>query len=409
MSEEFHRIRRLPPYVFAEVNQAKARARAAGEDIIDLGMGNPDSPTPPHIVAKLIEAVQDPRAHGYSQSKGIPGLRKALAAYYQRRFGVDLDPETEVVATLGSKEGLANLASAITSPGDTILVPNPSYPIHQFGFIIAGAAVRSIPATPDAEMLRALDQAIRHSVPKPTVLIVNFPSNPTAYLAELDFYREIVALCRKHEIWILSDLAYAELYFGEKIPPSILQVPGAKDIAVEFTSMSKTYAMAGWRMGFAAGNPNLIRALTRMKSYLDYGAFTPIQVASVAALNGPQDCVQEMRDLYRERRDVLIRGLASAGWQVPSPEGSMFAWALIPPRYAHLGSLEFSKLLLDRAKVAVAPGVGFGEHGDTHVRIALVENTHRLRQATRSIKAFLQGDSNGAADPTADVDTVHAA
>ena len=286
-SGEFHRIRRLPPYVFAEVNTAKAKARGAGEDIIDLGMGNPDSPTPPHIVAKLIETVQDPRSHRYSVSKGIPGLRRALAAYYERRFGVGLDPETEVVATLGSKEGLANLASAITSPGDTILVPNPSYPIHQFGFIIAGAAVRSIPATPDEDMLRALDRAVRHSVPKPTALIVNFPSNPTAYLADLDFYKEIVAFARKHEIWIMSDLAYAEIYFGDKVPPSILQVPGAKDIAVEFTSLSKTYSMPGWRMGFAAGNPRLINALTRMKSYLDYGAFTPIQVAAAAALDRP--------------------------------------------------------------------------------------------------------------------------
>ncbi len=395
-SGEFHRIRRLPPYVFAEVNQAKAQARAGGEDIIDLGMGNPDSPTPPHIVAKLVEAVQDPRTHRYSTSKGIPGLRRALAGYYARRFGVALDPETEVIATLGSKEGLANLAAAITSPGDTILVPNPSYPIHQFGFIIAGASVRSVPASPDEEMLRALDRAVRHSVPKPTALIVNFPSNPTAYLADLDFYRELVAFARRHELWILSDLAYAEIYFGETVPPSVLQVPGAKDIAVEFTSLSKTYSMPGWRMGFAAGNPRLITALTRMKSYLDYGAFTPIQVAATAALNGPQDCVQELRVLYRERRDVLIRGLAAAGWEMPNPEASMFAWAPIPPAYAHLGSVAFSKLLLARAKVAVAPGIGFGEHGDGHVRIALVENTQRLRQAVRNIRGFLQAGSNEA-------------
>jgi alanine-synthesizing transaminase len=399
MSDEFHRIRRLPPYVFAEVNSAKARARGAGEDVIDLGMGNPDSPTPPHIVAKLVEAVQDPRTHRYSVSKGIPGLRRALAGYYARRFGVKLDPESEVIATLGSKEGLANLAAAITSPGDTILVPNPSYPIHQFGFIIAGASVRSVPATPDDDMLSALDRAVRHSVPKPTALIVNFPSNPTAYLADIEFYREIVAFARKHEIWVMSDLAYAEIYFGDKPPPSILQVPGAKDIAVEFTSLSKTYSMPGWRMGFAAGNPRLITALTRMKSYLDYGAFTPIQVAAVAALNGPQDCVQQMRDLYRERRDVLIRGLRSAGWDVPCPEASMFAWAPIPPRFTDMGSVEFSKLLLARAKVAVAPGIGFGEHGDQHVRIALVENTHRLRQAVRSIRAFLQTDNGAPAEP----------
>jgi alanine-synthesizing transaminase len=397
MADEFHRIRRLPPYVFAEVNAAKAKARAIGEDIIDLGMGNPDSATPPHIVAKLVEAVQDPRTHRYSMSKGIPGLRRALAGYYARRFDVQLDPETEVVATLGSKEGLANLAAAITSPGDTILVPNPSYPIHQFGFIIAGASVRSIPATPDDEMLRALDRAVRHSVPKPTALIVNFPSNPTAYLADLHFYKDIVAFAKRHEIIVMSDLAYAEIYFGDQVPPSILQIPGAKDIAVEFTSLSKTYSMPGWRMGFAAGNGRLIQALTRIKSYLDYGAFTPIQVAATAALNGPQDCVAEMRDLYRERRDVLVRGLAAAGWDVPSPQASMFAWAPIPPRHAHLGSVGFAKLLMAKAKVAVAPGIGFGEQGDGHVRIALVENTHRLRQALRSIRTFLQTD-NGAPD-----------
>ncbi|MSP00667.1 MAG: LL-diaminopimelate aminotransferase [Acetobacteraceae bacterium] len=400
---EFHRIRRLPPYVFAEVNSAKAKARTAGEDIIDLGMGNPDSPTPRHIVDKLIETVQDPRSHRYSVSAGIPGLRRALATYYQRRFDVGLDPDTEVVATLGSKEGLANLASAITSPGDTILVPNPSYPIHQFGFIIAGAAVRSIPATPDDDMLRALDRAVRHSVPKPTALIVNFPSNPTAYLADLDFYREIVAFARRHEIWVMSDLAYAEIYFNDKPPPSILQVPGAKDIAVEFTSLSKTYSMPGWRMGFAAGNDRLIRALTRMKSYLDYGAFTPIQVAAATALTGPQECVAEMRALYKDRRDVLIKGLVAAGWDIPSPDGSMFAWAPIPPRYASLGSVEFSKLLLARAKVAVAPGLGFGEHGDTHVRIALVENNHRLRQAVRNIRGFLHAGSNVAEDADSQV------
>lgn len=397
MTEEFHRIRRLPPYVFAEVNQAKAKARAGAEDIVDLGMGNPDSPTPPHIVAKLIEAVQNPDTHGYSASKGIPGLRRALAGYYARRFNVELDPETEVVATLGSKEGLANLAAAISSPGDTILVPNPSYPIHQFGFIIAGASVRSIPHTPDEAMLEALDRAVRHSVPKPTALIVNFPSNPTGLMADLDFYRELVAFAKKHEIYILSDLAYAELYYGARVPPSILQVPGAKDVAVEFTSMSKTYNMAGWRMGFAAGNPKLIAALTRVKSYLDYGAFTPIQVASVAALNGPQDCIEDMRRLYRERRDVLVKGLKQAGWDVPVPEAGMFVWAEIPERFRGLGSVEFSKLLLARAKVAVAPGLGFGEHGDTHVRIAMVENTQRIRQALRGIRGFLQGDNAGPA------------
>ncbi|RYI86615.1 MAG: aminotransferase class I/II-fold pyridoxal phosphate-dependent enzyme, partial [Acetobacteraceae bacterium] len=346
MTEEFHRIRRLPPYVFAEVNAAKAKARAAAEDIVDLGMGNPDSPTPPHIVAKLIEAVQDPRTHRYSMSKGIPGLRKALAGYYDRRFGVKLNPETEVVATLGSKEGLANLAQAISSPGDTILVPNPSYPIHQFGFIIAGASVRSLPCTPDDEMLSAIDRAVRHSVPKPTAVIVNFPSNPTAHLASIEFYRDLVALCRRHELFILSDLAYAELYFGSTPPPSVLEVPGAKDVTVEFTSLSKTYNMPGWRMGFAAGNERLIGALTRVKSYLDYGAFAPIQIAAAAALNGPQDTVAEMRTLYRERRDLLVKGLHGAGWEAPSPEGSMFLWAPIPEKFRHLGSVEFSKLLL---------------------------------------------------------------
>ena len=403
MTEDFHRIRRLPPYVFAEVNAAKAKARAAAEDIVDLGMGNPDTPTPPHIVAKLIEAVQDPRTHRYSMSKGIPGLRKALAGYYDRRFGVKLDPETEVVATLGSKEGLANLAQAISSPGDTILVPNPSYPIHQFGFIIAGASVRSIPYTPDDAMLQAIDRAVRHSVPKPNAVIVNFPSNPTALTAPIEFYRELVALCRRHELFILSDLAYAELYFGDTPPPSVLEVEGAKDIAVEFTSMSKTYNMPGWRMGFAAGNPRLIAALARVKSYLDYGAFTPIQVAATAALNGPQDCIEEMRVLYKERREVLVKGLHAAGWDVPSPEASMFLWAPIPERFRHLGSVGFSKLLLEKAKVAVAPGLGFGEHGDEHVRIALVENSHRIRQALRGIKTFLGGDNAAPQDSSVDM------
>ncbi len=398
MSEEFHRIRRLPPYVFAEVNAAKAKARGAAVDIIDLGMGNPDSPTPPHIVAKLVETVADPRSHRYSTSKGIPGLRRALAGYYDRRFGVKLNPDTEVIATLGSKEGLANLAAAITSPGDTILVPNPSYPIHQFGFIIAGASVRSIPAEPGDEMLAAIDRAVRHSVPKPTALIVNFPSNPTAYMADLNFYYDLVALAKKNDLIIISDLAYAEIYFDGNPPPSVLQVPGAKDITVEFTSLSKTYSMPGWRMGFAAGNPRLINALTRIKSYLDYGAFTPIQVAAATALTGPQDCVEEMRALYKDRRDILIKGLTAAGWDVPSPAGSMFAWAPIPPRFAHLGSVGFSKLLLEKAKVAVAPGIGFGEYGDTHVRIALVENAHRLRQAIRNIRGFLATDNAAPAD-----------
>ncbi|MFD2263207.1 LL-diaminopimelate aminotransferase [Lacibacterium aquatile] len=389
MSTEFHRIRRLPPYVFAEVNKLKAAARASGKDIIDFGMGNPDTPTPPHIVAKLVEAVQDPKTHRYSNSKGIPGLRKAIAGYYDRRFGVDLDPETEVIATLGSKEGLANLANAITSPGDTILVPNPSYPIHAFGFVLAGASIRHLPMHDGMDFFTALERATKHSVPPPTALIVNYPSNPTAEVCDLAFYERVVDFCRKHKIWILSDVAYSELYFDDVPPPSILEVPGARDIAVEFGSLSKTYSMPGWRMGYAVGNKELIGALTRIKSYLDYGAFTPIQIAATAALNGPQDCVAEMRKMYKERRDVLISSLAAAGWDIPSPKASMFAWAPIPEKFRHLGSLEFSKRLLLEADVAVAPGIGFGEYGDTHVRLALVENQHRIRQAARNIKAFL--------------------
>lgn len=388
MEQEFHRIRRLPPYIFAEVDAMKARARAAGEDIIDFGMGNPDSPTPRHIVDKLIEAIQNPRTHRYSTSRGVPGLRKAISGYYERRFNVSIDPDAETIVTIGSKEGLANLSSAITSPGDVVLVPNPSYPIHQFGFIIAGAAARNIPVKPGPEFMAALERAVQHSVPKPTALVLNYPSNPTAELAGLDFYRQVVDFCRFHSIFILSDLAYAEIYFEGEPPPSILQVPGARDIAVEFTSMSKTYSMPGWRIGFATGNRKLISALARNKSYLDYGAFTPIQVAATAALNGPQDCVEEIRNKYRERRDVLIDGLAAAGWDVPSPPATMFAWAPIPPAFSHMGSLEFSKLLLQEALVAVAPGIGFGEHGDDHVRMALVENRQRTRQAIRSIKAF---------------------
>lgn len=391
MDPEFHRIRRLPPYVFEQVNSLKAKARARGEDIIDFGMGNPDLPTPKHIVDKLVETVSDPRAHRYSVSRGIPGLRRAQAAYYQRRFGVELDPEREVIATLGSKEGLANLAQAITAPGDTILVPNPSYPIHPYGFIIAGAAIRSLPPVREGEdFMTVLERATRHSVPMPTAIVLNYPSNPTAEVVDLDFYGPIVEFCRAKGIYILSDLAYSEIYFdAANPPPSILQIPGAKDIAVEFTSMSKTYSMPGWRMGFAVGNQKLIQALARMKSYLDYGAFTPIQVAATAALNGPQDCVEEARQIYKSRRDVLIPGLLDAGWNVPSPPATMFAWAPIPEPFAHLGSLEFSKRLLTEAKVAVAPGLGFGEYGDTHVRIALVENEHRIRQALRNIKRFL--------------------
>jgi alanine-synthesizing transaminase len=378
----------------------KARARLAGEDIIDLGMGNPDQPTPPHIVAKLVETAQDPRAHRYSVSKGIPGLRRAHAAYYARRFGVDLDPETETIVTLGSKEGLANLAQAITSPGDVILVPNPSYPIHPYGFIMAGASIRHLPIGEGEDFFANLKRAVKHAVPTPLALVLCFPSNPTAQVVGLDFYAEIVDFCRFHGIWILSDLAYSEIYFDDAPPPSILQVPGAKDIAIEFTSMSKTYSMPGWRVGFAAGNRKLVGALTRIKSYLDYGAFTPVQVAAVAALNGPQDCVQEIRDLYRSRRDALIQGLAAAGWNVPSPPASMFAWAPIPPQFRDLGSLGFSKLLLQKAGVAVSPGIGFGEYGDGHVRLALVENVQRIRQATRNIRAFLQADEALPEPPT---------
>lgn len=390
METEFHRIKRLPPYVFAEVNALKAAARAAGEDIIDLGMGNPDQPPPPHVVAKLTETLADPRVHRYSNSRGIPGLRRALAAYYARRFGVELDPEREVVATIGSKEGLANLAQAITSPGDVILAPNPSYPIHAFGFIIAGAAIRSLQHGPGPHFIPQLERAVRHSVPKPLALIVNYPSNPTAEVVGLDFYAEVVDFCRRHGIWVISDLAYSEVFFEGEPPPSILQVPGAKEVAVEFTSLSKTYSMPGWRIGFCAGNPTLVAALARVKSYTDYGAFTPIQVAATAALNGPQDCVEEMRQRYRSRRDVLIEGLTAAGWPVPRPPATMFAWAPLPEAFAHLGSLAFAKLLLKHAKVAVSPGLGFGEYGDGHVRLALVENEQRTRQAVRNIRGFMR-------------------
>lgn len=389
MDHDFDRIRRLPPYVFAEVNKMKARARADGEDIIDFGMGNPDSATPQHIVDKLVETIQNPKTHRYSNSRGIPGLRKALAGYYERRFDVSLDPESEIITTLGSKEGLANLASAITSPGDVILVPNPSYPIHQFGFVIAGGSVRNVPVSTGEEFFESLERAVSDSVPKPRMLVINYPNNPTGEVADLDFYARVVDFCRFHEIYVLSDVAYSEIYFDDNPPPSILQVPGARDVAVEFTSMSKTYSMPGWRIGFAAGNKDLIAALTRIKSYLDYGAFTPIQVAATAALNGPQDCVDDIRALYKERRDVLISGLSAANWEVPSPLATMFAWAPIPEAFKHLGSVEFSKLLLREAQVAVAPGIGFGEHGDSHVRFGLVENVHRTRQALRSIKGFM--------------------
>ncbi len=389
MAEEFYRMKRLPPYVIAEVNGMRAAARAAGRDIIDLGMGNPDLPPPSHVIDKLCEVAQKPSAHGYSASRGIPGVRKAQANYYARRFGVQLDPDSEVVMTLGSKEGLASLATAITAPGDVVLAPNPSYPIHTFGFIIAGATIRSVPTTPDDRYWESLDRAMRYSVPRPSVLIVNYPSNPTAETVDLAFYERLVGWARENKVWVLSDLAYSELYYDGRPTRSILEVPGAKEVAVEFTSMSKTFSMAGWRVGFAVGNPHLIAALTRVKSYLDYGAFTPIQAATCAALNGPQDIVASNRELYQKRRDVLVESFGRAGWDIPSPPASMFAWAPLPPALRHLGSLEFSKQLLTQAKVAVAPGVGYGEDGEGYVRIALVENEQRLRQAARNIRRYL--------------------
>ncbi|QTD55757.1 LL-diaminopimelate aminotransferase [Parasphingorhabdus cellanae] len=389
MSEEFYRIKRLPPYVFAEVNAMKAEARARGEDIIDLGMGNPDGTPAQHVIDKLSETANNPTAHRYSASKGIKGLRLAQAKYYKRRFDVDLDPESEVIVTLGSKEGLANLAQAITAPGDVVLAPNPSYPIHTFGFIIAGAAIRSIPAAPGPDFFTRLEYAMSYSVPKPSVLVMGYPSNPTAYVADLDFYQKVVDFAREHKLWVISDLAYAEIYYGDVPTPSMLQVKGAKDCVVEFTSMSKTYSMPGWRMGFAVGNQKLIGALTRVKSYLDYGAFTPIQVAATAALNGPQDIIDENRALYKKRRDVMVESFGRAGWDIPPPEASMFAWAPVPEQFRELGSMEFAKRLIAEAGVAVAPGTGFGDEGEGYVRLALVENEQRIRQAARSIKKFL--------------------
>ncbi len=387
--DEFYRIRRLPPYVIAEVNAMRAAARSGGEDIIDLGMGNPDLPPPPHVIDKLVEVARKPDAHGYSQSKGIPGLRRAQANYYARRFGVDLDPEREVVVTMGSKEGLASLATAITAPGDVVLAPNPSYPIHTFGFIIAGATIRAVPTTPDEHYWESLDRAMAFTVPRPSVLVVNYPSNPTAETVDLAFYERLVDWARANKVWIVSDLAYSELYFDGRPTVSVLQVKGAKDVAVEFTSLSKTFSMAGWRIGFAVGNAKLIAAMTRVKSYLDYGAFTPIQAAACAALNGPQDIVEQNRQLYHKRRDVLVESFARAGWDIPAPPASMFAWAPLPPSLRHLGSLEFSKQLLTHAQVAVAPGVGYGELGEGFVRIAMVENEQRLRQAARNVRRYL--------------------
>jgi len=390
--EEFHRIRRLPPYVFEQVNRAKAIARNAGADIIDLGMGNPDLPAPAHVIEKLKETVGKPRTDRYSASRGIPGLRRAQAGYYARRFGVKLNPETQIVSTLGSKEGFANVAQAITAPGDVILVPNPSYPIHAFGFLMAGGVLRAVPAEPTPDFFGAVERAIVHSIPKPIAVIVCYPSNPTAAVADLDFYKELVPFAKRHGVFVLSDLAYAEVYFDGEPPPSVLQVPGAMDVAVEFTSMSKTYSMPGWRIGFAVGNERIIAALARVKSYLDYGAFTPIQVAATAALNGPDDCIREMRDIYKRRRDVLVESFGRAGWDIPAPRASMFAWAPLPEPFRMLDTVEFSTLLIEKAEVAVSPGIGFGEFGDQHVRFAMIENESRTRQAIRGIKQMFRDD-----------------
>ena len=385
---DFYRIKRLPPYVFEQVNRLKARARAGGADIIDLGMGNPDLQAPKHVIDKLVETAGRPRTDRYSASKGIAGLRRAQAYYYQRRFDVSLNPDTQIVATLGSKEGFANMAQAITAPGDVILVPNPSYPIHAFGFLMAGGVIRSVPSNPTPSYFSSMERAMMHSIPKPIAVVVCYPSNPTAEVASLDFYKDLVAFAKKHEIFILSDLAYAEVFFDDTPPPSVLQVPGAIDVTVEFTSMSKTFSMAGWRMGFAVGNERLCAALARVKSYLDYGAFTPIQVAAAAALNGPDDCVKDMRAIYKRRRDVMVESFLQAGWPIPAPSASMFAWAPVPERFSAMSSLEFSKLLIEKADLAVAPGEGFGEHGEGFLRLALVENEQRIRQAARNLRRF---------------------
>jgi alanine-synthesizing transaminase len=389
MTADFHRIRRLPPYVFEEVNRLKARLRAQGVDIIDFGMGNPDMPTPKHIVDKLIETARDPKSGRYSASKGIAGLRRAMAGYYARRFDVKLDPETEVIATLGSKEGFANLAQAITAPGDVIICPNPAYPIHAYGFIMAGGVIRHVPALSPQDYLAGISRAVRHSAPPPSVLILSYPSNPTAQWVDLEFYKDAIALAKKHDMLVLSDIAYAEIYFDDNPPPSVLQVDGARDIAVEVNSLSKTYAMAGWRVGMVVGNARMCAALARVKSYLDYGAFTPIQVAAAAALNGPQACVDEIRATYKSRRDVLVTAMQRAGWDIPAPAASMFAWAPLPAAFAEAGSMLFAKLLIEEAGVAVSPGVAFGEYGEGYVRIGLVENEHRIRQAARNVRRFL--------------------
>jgi alanine-synthesizing transaminase len=390
--KEFPRIQRLPPYVFNITGELKMAARRRGEDIIDMSMGNPDGPTPQHIVDKLVEAAQRGDTHGYSVSKGIPRLRKAICDWYRRRYDVDFDPETEAVVTIGSKEGLAHLMLATLDRGDTVLVPNPSYPIHIYGAIIAGADIRSVRMTPDADFFEELQRAIRECTPKPKMMILGFPSNPTARCVELDFFERVVALAKQHDILVVHDLAYADIVFDGWQAPSIMQVPGARDVAVEFFTMSKSYNMAGWRIGFMVGNRDLCNALARIKSYHDYGTFTPLQVASVIALDGPQDCVEEVRLKYQNRRNVLAKGLHEAGWMVEVPKASMYIWAKIPPAYEKLGSLEFAKKLLADARVAVSPGIGFGDYGDGHIRIALIENEARTRQAVRGIKEMLRKD-----------------
>ena len=392
INPDFPRIERLPPYVFNIVNELKAEARSRGEDIIDFGMGNPERPTPEHIVDKLVETARRGDTHRYSQSRGIPRLRRAITRWYGDRFDVDLDPETEAIVTIGSKEGLAHLAMATVGPGDAVLVPNPSYPIHPYGMVIAGADIRHVPLIPGANFFAELVSSIRNSWPRPKMLVLSFPSNPTGQCVDLAFFEQVVAICKEHGIWLVHDIAYADLGFDGYQPPSVLQVPGARDIAVEFFSLSKSYNMPGWRVGFMCGNATLVSALARMKSYLDYGLFTPIQVAAIAALEGPQDCVSEIRDTYKTRRDVLCDGLAQAGWQVERPPATMFVWARIPEIYREQGSLEFSKRLLSAAKVAVSPGIGFGEYGDDHVRFALIENEHRTRQALRGIRQMLRRD-----------------
>lgn len=392
MIDEFPRIKRLPPYVFNIVNELKAAARARGEDIIDFGMGNPDQPTPPHIVEKLIEAAQRGDTHRYSVSRGIPRLRRAICNWYKNRFDVDLDPDSEAIVTIGSKEGLAHLAMATVGPGDAVLVPNPAYPIHPYGFIIAGADIRHVPLVAGVDFFEAMEKAIRDTWPKPKMLVLNFPGNPTAQCVELDFFEKVIAIAREHQIWVVQDIAYADLVFDGYKAPSILQVPGAKEVAVEFYSLSKSYNMPGWRVGFMCGNATLVAALARMKSYLDYGMFTPIQVAAIAALEGPQDCVAEICERYKKRRDVLCEGLNSLGWEVEKPKATMFVWAPIPEAYRDMGSLEFSKLLLKEAKVAVSPGIGFGDYGDDHVRFGLIENEHRTRQAVRGIRDMFKKD-----------------